>query len=89
MARSTSKAADEVAENTGNLVENAATGPTEKPKASRESVYPVNELAANARKIFGTRQECVAAALKASGKTEYTVSEAKKIVENFLKKEVK
>lgn len=55
----------------------------------QEAVYSVNELAANAREIFGTRQECVVAALRAADKSECTVSEAKKIVERFLKKEVK
>lgn len=59
------------------------------PKAPQESVYPVSELAANARKLFGTRQECVAAALRAAGKSECTVSEARTVVEKFLKKEVK
>ena len=55
----------------------------------QESVYPASELAANAKKVFGTRQECVAAALKAAGKTECTVTEAKEIVGKFLKREVK
>jgi hypothetical protein len=54
-----------------------------------ESVYPASELAANAKKIFGTRQECVMAALKAAGKKGYTVTEAKGIVEKFVKREVK
>ena len=61
----------------------------EKLKCMKESVYSVKELSANSKKLFDTRQECVAAALKAAGKTECTVSEAKKIVEKFLKKEVK
>lgn len=60
-----------------------------KPKAVKDAVYSVAELAANARKIFNTRQECVSAALRAAGKTECTVTEAKIIVEKFLKKEVK
>lgn len=63
--------------------------PKNKLKAEKESVYSVSDLAANAKKIFGTRQECVSAALRAVGKTGYTVSEAKVIVENFLKREVK
>ena len=54
-----------------------------------ESVYPASELAANAKKIFGTRQECAMAALKAAGKKGYTVTEAKGIVEKFVKREVK
>lgn len=59
------------------------------PKAEIKSAYSVSDLAANAKKIFGTRQECVLAALRAAGKAEYTVPEAKIIVEKFLKKEVK
>lgn len=61
----------------------------QKQKVQNESVYSVKELAGNAGAIFGTRQECVVAALKLDGKTEYTVSEAQEIVEKFLKKEVK
>lgn len=65
----------------------------QEPKKERislqESVYSAGELAANAKKVFGTRQECVAAALKAAGKMECTVCEAKEIVEKFLKREVK
>lgn len=55
----------------------------------RESLYSVKELANNANKLFGTRSECVIAAFKSAGKTEATKPEAKKIVEGFLKKEVK
>jgi len=63
--------------------------PKEKPRVAKESAYPVSDLAANAKKIFGTRQECVVVALNAAGKSEYMVSEANKIVEKFLKREVK
>lgn len=74
----------------GDKTETAKTHMTGKgQKAANESVYPVGELAANAQKIFGTRQECVLAALKAAGRPEYTVPEAKEIVGRFLKKEVK
>lgn len=69
--------------------EQPTEAPAQKQKAQKESVYSVKELAANASKIFKTRQECVVAALKVDGKAEYTVSEAKEIVEKFLKKEVK
>lgn len=58
-------------------------------KAPKESVYKVSELAANAKAVFGTRPECVTAALREDGKEEYTVSEAKVAVQKFLKKEVK
>ncbi|MCX4271629.1 hypothetical protein [uncultured Acetatifactor sp.] len=84
MAKETGKSAG-----TAEKQAEAVQEPKNKPKAEKESVYPVGDLAANARKIFGTRQECVSAALRAAGKTECTVSEAKAIVEKFLKKEVK
>ncbi len=61
----------------------------EEKKTSQESVYSLQELVENAKKVFGTKPECVAAALLAANKTECTVSEAKEIVNKFLKKEVK
>lgn len=57
--------------------------------AQTESVYTAEELAENARSLFGVRTECVAAALKVAGIKECTVSETKGIVEAFMKKEVK
>lgn len=62
--------------------------PKKEQKTLQESVYSISELAANARKVFGVRQECVEAALKAAGKTKCTVTEAKEIVEKFMKREV-
>lgn len=64
---------------------------TVEKKTSTESVYNVNELAKYAEKVFGpeVRSECVVAAFKFAGKTEATRPEAKKIVESFMKKEVK
>lgn len=60
-------------------------------KTPTESVYGVNELAKYAEKVFGpnVRSECVIAAFKFANKTEATRPEAKKIVESFMKKEVK
>lgn len=60
-------------------------------KTPTESVYKVDELANYAEKVFGpnVRSECVIAALKFAGKTEATKVEAKKIVDSFMKKEVK
>ena len=88
MAKETPKEARsaETAETKAEVVQEALQ---KEQKASRESVYSASELAANAKKVFGTRQECVAAALKAAGKTECTVTEAKEIVGKFLKREVK
>lgn len=84
MAREATKSAT-VAE----TAETPAETPKSEQKVQKESMYSIKELAVNARKIFGTRQECVVAALKVDGKSQYTVSEAKVIVEKFLKKEVK
>ena len=57
-------------------------------KTAKEPIYSVNELASNAKKIFGTRPECVFASLKAAGKSKCTVSEAQEIMKKFLKREV-
>lgn len=54
-----------------------------------ESVYTAEELAANAGKLFGVRTECAAAALKAAGIKECTVSKAGETVKIFMKKEVR
>lgn len=89
MAKETSKDARtaETAETKAEVAQGQAS--KKEQKAPQESVYSVNELAVNAKKVFGTRQECVVAALRAAGKTECTVTEAKGIVEKFLKREVK
>lgn len=70
---------------------NSAESKVAEKKTSTESVYDVNELAKYAEKVFGPeiRSECVVAAFKIAGKTEATRPEAKKIVESFMKKEVK
>ncbi|MDE7354602.1 MAG: hypothetical protein K2O06_16360 [Acetatifactor sp.] len=89
MAKETSKVVEtaETAETKAEVAQEQAT--KKEQKTLQESVYSTSELAANAKKVFGTRQECVAAALKAAGKTECTVTEAKEIVGKFLKREVK
>lgn len=65
---------------------------TEKQKAAepveRESVYTAEELAAN-YKVFNASYEIVVIALRKAGKKTATVSEAKRIIENFKNKEVK
>ena len=62
--------------------------PKKEQKPLQESVYSIAELAANAKKVFGTRPECVVAALKTAEKQECTIAEAKEIIEKFLKREV-
>ncbi len=88
MAKETSKEVKEAG-----FVDNkteAAQGWTSQRGTERgkKPVYPAGEFAANARKTFGTRPECVLTALKAAGKAECTVSEAREIVERFLRREV-
>jgi len=58
-------------------------------KAAQESVYTVNEFADSSQQVFGARRECVIAAFLCAGKESATITEAKKIVETFLKQEVK
>lgn len=62
----------------------------ETPKQMDESMYPVEEIAQNATKILGAsaRPECVHAAFKMAGKDMASIKEAKKIVSDFLKREV-
>lgn len=55
------------------------------------STYSTSELAVNAAKVFGKgmRSECVAAALRSKNQDRATVDEAKKIVETFMRKEIR
>lgn len=54
----------------------------------QESVYTVEEFANAARKTFGVSPDIVSAAFVVNGLTEATLSEARKIVTTFAKKEV-
>lgn len=53
-----------------------------------DSVYTAQELAYNAKALFGVMPECVTAALRMAGIKSCTVNEAKTIVKNFLNQEV-
>ena len=53
-----------------------------------EAAYPISELAAKARPLFGTTPEIVTTALKVAGKESASLEEAQKIVRAFLDKEV-
>ena len=57
--------------------------------AIQEIEYTAEELSANSSKLFGVRPECVTAALRTAKKEKCTVSDAKDIVNRFMKKEVK
>ena len=70
----------------------AASGKQEAAKEKKgkaRPAYRAGELAANAKGLFGTRPECVEAALRAAGKQECTVAEADAAVKAFLRKEVR
>lgn len=55
---------------------------------TQEAVYSINDLAASAKKLFGTTSEVVITAMKLAGKTCATESDAKKIVKDFMNMEV-
>ena len=57
--------------------------------AVSEDTYPVEELIAASREVFGVPQECVVAALKPLKRKDITVSEAKAVIKKKKKKEVK
>lgn len=57
----------------------------------QEAEYMVEELAAASEAVIGkgTMPECVIAAFRVAGVEKATKTEAKRIVTNFMKKEVK
>lgn len=63
--------------------------PAKKAKKSEEVTYTIAELSGAARKLFDVMPECVTAALTVTKRTRFSVDEAKSIVKNFMKKEVK
>lgn len=58
----------------------------DKPTAPQ---YTAAELANAAQKVFGVPQDVATAALRMAGVKAATIEEAKKIVQDFAKKEVK
>ena len=75
------------------IIEEEKKIPEEKTRKEQEnkqeSIYTAKEFANNARKLFDTRSECVAAALKSAKKESCSISEAKEIIKTFMKKEIK
>lgn len=57
--------------------------------ARQEDVYTMEDFAQNAAELFGVRKEIVIAAFRDKNVTKCTKEEAKKIVEEFKKREVK
>lgn len=63
----------------------------EKPSGNPggEAVYSIEELTASSETALGVPRECAAAAFKKQKKEGLSLSEAKEIVEKFMKSEVK
>jgi len=61
-----------------------------KTAGKEEPVYTLEEFLSAGTSVFGreTRQECIVAAFRLAKKTEATINEAKKLVNEFCKKEV-
>lgn len=102
MSKSTAKASEEVKANetakpSGKAADGAEkTGQetqTVKEKAAKNSggkaVYSVEELIASSESALGVPGECAAAAFKTQKKERLSLSEARDIVEKFMKSEVK
>lgn len=54
----------------------------------KEAVYSVKELAQNSKKLFGVQPECLVATLFTVNKKEASISEARKLVKEFIRKEI-
>lgn len=63
--------------------------PQGKKNGQDASVYTMEEFALNAGTLFGVRQEIVVAAFLDKGVKKCTKEQAKDIIENFKKREVK
>lgn len=65
----------------------------EKPEktvvSTAESKYPVEELSANAEALFNVRPEVLAGALYGNVQRDMTIDDAKKAIDQFLKRKVK
>lgn len=62
---------------------------SEKKNAPSAKKYSVNELAQNAQALFGVKPEVLAGALHGVVQKELAVDEAKRLIEQFLKRRVK
>ena len=66
-----------------------AVAETAVPAAPAEEIFPVSEIISASKKLFGWQPECTAAALKQIKKDQMTLSEVRKVVDEFLRKEIK
>lgn len=68
-------------------VEKTVAAPVEAVPA--EDTYPLNELMQASMQVFGVPSEVVVAALMGTKKKEYTVTEVRAAINEFMNKEVK
>lgn len=61
----------------------------EKNTVDAEPEYTVAELAQHSKTVFGVMPECVIAAFRVAGLESATKQAAEKIINTFMKKEVK
>lgn len=92
MSKSTTKAneatkANETAKPSGKAADEVKEKPSGNP--GKEAVYSIEELTASSESALGVPRECAAAAFKKQKKERLSLSEAKEIVEKFMKSEVK
>lgn len=92
MSKSTTKAseaakANETAKPSGKAADEVKERPSGNPGG--EAVYSIEELTASSESALGVPRECAAAAFKKQKKERLSLSEAKEIVEKFMKSEVK
>ena len=91
MPRSTTKASEVAKANETAKAGQEAQAIKEKSSGNpgKEAVYSIEELTASSETALGVPRECAAAAFKKQKKERLSLSEAKEIVGEFMKSEVK
>lgn len=57
-------------------------------RQEKDSIYTLTELVAASGRLFGCGPDCVVAAFREAGKNGASISEAKQMVQKFLRKEI-
>lgn len=78
-----------MAQGKNNVAENAAESAKQAGTVKNENVFPIATLRNNCMKLFGCTSSTFDGAFFKQKDKEYTVNEAKKIIESWLKEEVK
>jgi hypothetical protein len=77
----------EMAKTKTEAVDKTVTAPAQ--EAPAEDTYPLSDLMQASRQVFGVPSEVVVAALMGTKKQEYTVTEVRAAINEFMNKEVK